>query len=450
MLRRADRFDLAVTATVVLLLTAIGIVVVRGDQIGIVVQQFSPAETASSRSTIQITLDEPPNPLADNLYFNITPTVPGTLSAVGNSLTFRPSAPFKPQQTYQVTLRAGLPAVTGRTLKQAVAWQFRIRAPRVVYLGTDANLYAVDPAAPSVPQKLTDSQVGIGSYDILPDGSQIVYAETPNQDATSLYVLDVAAKTTELLYRCENALCANPAWRPDGGAVAFDQVTNSGSVARLPRVWLYDLTAKAARPLFQDGQIVANLSRWSPDGTLIAVASASDPELIVHDFATGKESKIPTREGETANFSPDGRHLLLRKLVSPSAGALAMHLVVVDLSTDPYTIHDLIPDSDPGNDIEAVWRADSKTLLTTRRSPYAKDATQGSQLTSLDATNGSATTLYADATHRHRALALSPADDAVLLQRLAVGNVGGLWLYHLLSGEFTRIGDNGTDPRWLP
>jgi len=45
------------------------------------------------------------------------------------------------------------------------------------------------------------------------------------------------------------------------------------------------------------------------------------------------------------------------------------HLVLVDVSGDLFIQHDLIPDSDPNDDVEAAWLPDSKRLIVSRRSP---------------------------------------------------------------------------------
>ena len=53
-----DRFDKIAVIVVVSLLIVIGVVVVRGDQLGIRVQSYAPTGTASSRPRIQFTFDE--------------------------------------------------------------------------------------------------------------------------------------------------------------------------------------------------------------------------------------------------------------------------------------------------------------------------------------------------------------------------------------------------------
>lgn len=53
-----DRFDRAVMSFAVLVLAAMGVVVLRGDQVGIGVQRITPRQTTPSQGAIQVTFDE--------------------------------------------------------------------------------------------------------------------------------------------------------------------------------------------------------------------------------------------------------------------------------------------------------------------------------------------------------------------------------------------------------
>jgi Tol biopolymer transport system component len=461
---RLDRLDWAVSMFMLALLIAIGIVIARGDQVGIRVQSFGPSNVLSSLGSLHIVFDAALDPASAESHFVIDPPVPGRFSVAGDQLTFRPATSFKPGQAYSVTVRAGLAATSGQSLKQDARWQFRVRFPRLVFLGPMnspiQNLYAVEPAAPGEPQKLIHSEDSIVGYDVLPDGSKIVYSivifsEANATGTTSLFVWDASTGKSSLLYECQDAACTNLTWRPDGGAVAFQRVdfnTALDMAPSVPRVWIYDLASNTAQPLFRDSQQIGYMPRWSPDGTRLAVFSVSAGGILIHDFVAGKDSLIPADQGELGDFSPDGKWLYFPKVVALGDGNYAVHLTLVNLTTEPYTSQDLERPDEPVSDMEAAWRRDSKGLIVARQ-PATRKLTEGPQLYNIDLQTGRAAPLVPDDGYNQDNLGLSPAGDELVFQRVALDEAVArpeVWMYNLTTHEIKRLAENGTIPRWMP
>jgi dipeptidyl aminopeptidase/acylaminoacyl peptidase len=330
----------------------------------------------------------------------------------------------------------------------------------VVYMGpVDSivqNLYLIDPFAPnSTPLKLTNSQDGIISYDVAPNRSAIVYEELQPQGTSSLFLWEASTGASRLLYECKDAVCSAPNWRPDGGAIAFERSdlnTGSGMASGAPRVWVLDLATNAARPLFSDSQKLGYSPRWSPDSKRIAVYSVTAGGIVVHDFASEKDTLIETVQGEVGNFSPDGKRLFFPKVLQLPDKRFVTHLVLVDISADPYVQHDLVPDSDPSDDVGAMWLPDSQSMIVLRR-PSGPNAMQRAQLHRVEIATGKATPLTDDQNYGQSNLRLNPAGDMVLFQRFPLGQRGALpeiWTYRLANGELRRIAVNGSFPNWLP
>src|SRR5262249_194490 len=176
--------------------------------VGINAQKFSPQQSAPSQGVIQVTFDEPIDKASAEAHFDIDPPAVGKFSVNENTVTFQPTEPLHQGQTYTVVVEPGMASTRGRALKQPVAWSFTVRRPRLVCLGPAddiaQNIFLVDPAAPDSPQQLTNSpeEKGILSFDVLADGSKIVYSEFQGQGASSLFTLDVASGTITLLYQC--------------------------------------------------------------------------------------------------------------------------------------------------------------------------------------------------------------------------------------------------------
>src|SRR5207237_1572466 len=136
----------------------------------------------------------------------------------------------------------------------------------------------------------------------------------------TLFVWDAASGTSSQLLACEDALCRNPVWRPDGGALAFERITPAGAALELSRVWVMDMTSKTVRPLFQDNQLLGEYPRWSPDGMRLAASSPDPIGIRIHDFTTNQDAFVPTLLDEIANFSPDSKWLAIHRTVTPSKG----------------------------------------------------------------------------------------------------------------------------------
>src|SRR5258708_16727578 len=195
-----DRLDLSVLAVILGLVAAIMGVVWHGDQVGIVVQSYSPVNASSGRASIHVTLDQPVVVNSAVSNFVLMPPVPGKFLVAQNQITFQPAQAWQPGQQYTVTLRTGLQGSTGRTLKQDVQWQFHASPPRIAFLGPQENiilnLFLLDSQPASPARQLTNSQPGIAGFDVAPDGT-IVFSQLGAKGAASLYPLDPSTGATK-------------------------------------------------------------------------------------------------------------------------------------------------------------------------------------------------------------------------------------------------------------
>jgi Tol biopolymer transport system component len=219
-----------------------------------------------------------------------------------------------------------------------------------------------------------------------------------------------------------------------------------------PRVWVYDVASNTARPLFSDNQQLGFMPRWSPDGKRLAVFNVNAGGIVIHDFASGQDSLIATVGNEVGSFSPDGRWLYFPKVVGNGTTQYATHLVLVDVSAQPYVQHDLIPDSDPSDDAEAAWLPDSKGMVVARRSSGAQGMAP-TQLYVVDIASAQATPLVIDQAYSQSNLTVNPAGDTVLFQRFPLGKSGArpeLWTVNLKTKALQLVAQNGSVPGWLP
>jgi Tol biopolymer transport system component len=465
-LRRLDRLDVAVIVVALGLLAALGLTIVRGDQVGLQIVAVLPRESGSIRATVQVTFDEPIEQAALAPAFSIEPTVPGVLSVEGRTATFRPAERLTLGTTYTVRVKAGVAsAQSGRALKEGREWQFAVRGPRLTFLKPDPanpisyNLFLVDPSYAGdglpTPQQLTFSETGVVEHDASPDGAQIAYSEFKQQGNNNLYLWNAATGQSTLLFDCPEAVCNNPVWRPDGGAIAFQRADLSFGSVGISRVWLLDMQTRRVRPLFSDSQIIGFDPRWSPDGGKIGVFSQSYPGIAIYDFASDVIQVIDTSYGQNGDFSPDGRWMVFPKMVQIAEKVYATHFVLSDVTTSTLTQRDTVAATQEMNDVEAVW-LDAQMLIIARRPPFKPSSgglSPGPQLYMLNIETGDGTPLLVDEAYSNGNLRLSPTRKQLAFQRFALGKQGArpeLWVLDLDTRDARQVANDAINPRWLP
>ena len=330
--------------------------------------------------------------------------------------------------------------------------------PGIIYVGPiDAltqNLWRAAPDGSGSPQQLTNVAHGILDFDISRDGL-VAYSDQTAQGGTKLMQFDPATGKSTVLYDCPDATCMEPAWRPDGKAIAFDHSSlNLGTnlPPGAPRVWVYDLTTGQTTALFNDGQKLGYMARWSPDGKKLAVFDAGSAGIVIHDFTTNTDIFISAIQGQVGTFSPDGKLLWFPKIVTVVGGQYVTHLVLVDVNSNPPVQHDLVSDDEAIDDADPIWLPESKSLLLLRI-PKGRLDTQERQIYKVDVVSGVATAVLDEQGFTHSNLSLNATGDVLVYQKLELGTSitrPEIWTLDLTTGAKRKVADDGNVPRWLP
>jgi Tol biopolymer transport system component len=175
---------------------------------------------------------------------------------------------------------------------------------------------------------------GMGSSALWsPDGARIAFQQANGSGIYNVcQVLASGAGRPELLVPSEAVFSAPAAWSPDGRYLVYDQ-NDEGTGWDL---WLLPLAGdRTPQPYLQSpfDEMAADIS---PDGRWLAYDSdeTGTPEIYVSSFPEpGEKHRISTSGGTVAQWSKDGRELLIFK--SGTLFTIGGSIFTVDVQTAP-------------------------------------------------------------------------------------------------------------------
>jgi dipeptidyl aminopeptidase/acylaminoacyl peptidase len=176
------------------------------------------------------------------------------------------------------------------------------------------NLWVIDiEDEEKEPSKITDEEVRIGSFDVSPDVSRIVftarYENRRNQQYLSeifLFDIEDSAKTRLTENRApENGV----QWSPDGVHFAYRAVSNGEWEQRQNKLWVMNANTRETRMI--SGQFVGNISQsvWTPDADAILFTGRqrTNSNLFRLDVSSGEVEQLTEKVGSlsASSFSRD-------------------------------------------------------------------------------------------------------------------------------------------------
>lgn len=453
--RTLTPFDRLVWLVLAALWLATGLLIVRGDQVGVQVATVSPADGAvavSSQTQIRVIFDQPIEPSSVLRAVMIDPPASGTAQWEGETLVFYPSEPLLPDTQYTVTIPAGLRSQQGQAVKRAFQWQFRTGHPRVLYLAEDREGYyqimltdATTPQQP--PAALTSEPYGVWDYAPSPDGATIAFAVIREDGGSDLWGISPDGSQRRQLLACPEAACSGAAWAPDNQRLVYERRAAGalGAGQGLSRLWWLDLASGETAPVFDDTQWLGYGAAISPDGQWISHVAPHKLALQVYNLQDGRSLEIPNQMGEPAVWSPNGDLLLYTDIVALGAN-YHTHVFRTNVQSgraDDVSGEDTLGDSSP------AWSPTGREIVFSRRMP---DSPVAGRAWVMPASGGDGRFLPGGAGQHQTALSWSPDGRSLLSQRLPVGGVGSpeIWLHDLATGQERQIAPNGAWPRWLP
>jgi len=141
-----------------------------------------------------------------------------------------------------------------------------------------------------------------------PDGSQILFFDTPVGKPMQGYIVPSQGGTPQPLDPQDKEPQSDPNWSPDGSKVVYaSQETKSGTTTRVIRV--LDLATNSTVTL--SGSQLKSSPRWSPDGRFVAalIQQPRADELWVFDCETQRWSLLDKKWTGFPTWSHDGKYI---------------------------------------------------------------------------------------------------------------------------------------------
>ncbi len=468
---KPDRLDRAALSAMAAIACGIGIMLWRGDQVGVQITRAAPAAGAEGvpiRSPLSFTFSEAMITESLEGRVSLSPQISGSLHWNGATAFFTPAGPLQPDTAYTVTIVAGARSQRGRLFLRDAQWSFRTGHPRVVYLSPAlevGNLYLAEIDGATPPRPITSEPYGVFDFAISPDGTRIVYSANRDESgARDLWLINLDGSRRDLLVACDQQVCQSPTWAADSLRVAFERRTLiDGAVGRSPgpaRIWLIDIATRQAAPLFPQtgdaaGQKLGALPRWAPVGDRLSYYDPLESAISIVDTRSGEIVQVPSVLGDSGAWSPDGNQLIYSELVAVDAGQFSQ-MLRADLTTNVITPLTALTTT---NDMSIAWSPSGTWIAFSRQSIRngAGFVSLGPQVWVSRADSGEARPLTDQPEYSYGGLRWSPDETWIAVVRTNLGTPNPrpeVWLIRAGLGpglaEQRLLATDATIPAWTP
>jgi TolB protein len=363
------------------------------------------------------------------------PPVAGAWRREGNTLVFRPTAPLAADTLYHVTVTLA---------EQTIAWHFRTRPLRVLYVAPDPQghdqLVLMTPGT-GRPMTLTATLDGIWDYGVAPQRDDILFASLRSDGGSDLWRLRLDGSEPGLVLTCPQERCSGAVWSPRHTLAIYERRRHPGEVG----LWWLQPDTGATVPVFA-GDLQGFAPRFSADGAWLSFVEPGQG-LHLYRFDDGRHLLLPGESGEPGSWSPTGDAIAFIAIRNDEEG-YQPRLMHLDLTSDRLT--DLGAPLPGMEDSSPAWSPDAGRIALTRSLPMAAS---GAQVWLLRP-DGTEARRLTDEPAFHYSLPLWSPDGRWLVgQRFAIASPDAqpeVWLLEVATGALRVLAAPARLPAWLP
>ena len=430
------------------------LLVLLGDRVGVQVTAFFPEEgqSVSARGKIGLRFNQEMEQSSVEERFSIEPTMPGSFLWEDQTLWFNPLETWQPDQVYRFTIQAGAQSQDGREVLQEINWQAEVRQPDILYLalgehGGDIWRLSLETGTAF---QLTDTDYSIFDYAPHPAGESIAYSQVNENGGMDLVWVDRDGNFSNSLIACEQDICNQPAWSPDGVFIAYVRETYNSSEGRFedPSVWTVHVQSGDTTPLYPTGTIYSHSPTFSPDGSRLASYDIDQEAIRVLNLETSEEFLIPSDFPTTGDWSPDGDAMVFIDLLPTEAEPFG-GIYLADLVEGQIT--QALGDFIEGFDYSPPRWSPKDDWIAFSVRPIGGGVSKMLSVQKLGEHNPIQITQDLSATYS--AYQWDPWGEQLVFQRFglsATDRQPSIWLWDWETGVKRLLVENGARPIWLP
>jgi Tol biopolymer transport system component len=386
-------------------------------------------------------------------HFSIEPQIDGHFTWDGETLEFIPVRTLKPGEKYTISLSSGSTDINGSVMEKNYSWQVEIRPVSLVYLSPvtgGSELWRISTDGESTLQ-LTFTGGNVVKFSPSRDGERIAFSVKNHSSGEDLWLVDRDGKQMAQLISCDQDVCAEPSWSPDGTRIAFSRRSTQSQPenSSRERIWIVDVDTGDTSPLFPDTSIPGNQPSWSPEGSRIAFFNPLSDQVGIVELSSGSTWYLPATTGIVGNWSSDGERMFFTAEEN-TGNNLAVKIYEVDVFNQQYKLSALNEIHGEREYSVPAWSPDGKSVIFGERCIYCSPTAQiwlaendGLQLTRITM----------DERYTNSSYHWDPGGSMVVFQRYQLGLSDArpeIVLWDRNSGGLTIIKQDAVQPAWLP
>ena len=383
----------------------------------------------------------------------INPPIKVKLQWQGTHLNILPETFFLFDQSYQITLVNSESTQVVNNNSPENSWNIKTHPECLLYIGSANQSPEIwkDCLNDNSKIQLSQTQGKIFDFSTSDDGEWIIYSIKNEQDGTDIWLMDRNGKANQIFYKCNEDLCLEPKFAPDGSKVVFfHSKKNQGTLAENKKneILIIDILSGNESSLVIDNNVNATFLQWSADQKYISFFDSFSSSFWIVNVNSDKTIEIPSGEGLGSSwnrFMPTFVYSSLNYWGGIPYGQISEW---DEIST---SIKHLFGNEKDLNEYFSPQRRPQGDWIAASYRPIEGSASKQIAIFSIDGKKQELVTN--EQTYSYSSFSWSINGEKIAFQRLQIGvrdSVPEIGLWMMSDQSKVIIENNASSPKWIP